>query len=791
MVSRLGAVRSWVVARWRRLVVGAVSACVLGVLGLWAAAWLVPLPERLHEADSVVVTWRDGKPAHVFLSPDDKWRVEVTRAEVDPAYVKALVALEDERFWTHWGVDPVAIGRAALSNLRFGRVVSGASTLTMQLARLLESRPRTLRSKVIEAFRAFQLEVRLSKDEILAQYLRLVPFGKNIEGVQTAALSYFGHTADALSPAEICTLLAVPQSPTRRYPHVRHAARLQAARDGIARKLARDGALPVGEGSTAEAIIRQVEATAIPTELFAFPREAPHAAMWLRAKHPKRFTIRSTLDAGMQRTAERLMRERRAEFAQQRVFNGSVVLVDRASGEVRALVGGFDFFDNAHAGQIAGFDTPRSTGSLLKPVILGMAMERGIALPEHLVADIPIERDGYSPENFDGQFSGLVRLDEALVRSLNVPFVMLTDRLGVRPLIERLTRVGFGHIKPDPGFYGLSIAIGGVEATPLEIAALYTGLSQQGRWRTLRLSAHDAAPLTGQALAPGAAQRVGQVLGTRERPDLHYRVRLPDDGFQIRWKTGTSNGHRDAWSAGWGRNLVAVAWLGNLNNDGSPALIGATAASPLMFDLLEALDRRAPVEPEAMSPDLKEVEVCAYSGHPATAACGEHARVRALTASVPTTPCPYHRQVEVDAETGLAVNAACRGARRTTTRTYVRWPSGVERWLSTEERAQRGHPTWAPGCLPPETDEAPVILHPPEEQTILLIAGIPTSRQEVPLQARSPAEGKLNWFLNGKFLGSTLPDRQLWWEPTPGTHALVVMDRSGRATRRTLKVAQR
>jgi penicillin-binding protein 1C len=317
----------------RRLAVGVLSLLALVGAGL-AAAWLVPLPERLSSPHSVVIEYRDGTPAHVFLAPDERWRVPTRTQDIDPAYLRALLALEDKRFRYHPGVDPLAVGRAVFSNVTKGRRVSGASTLTMQLVRVLEPRPRTLFSKVIESFRAVQLELRMSKEDILAAYLQFVPYGRNVEGVEAAALAYFGHRATHLSPAEIATLLAVPQNPNRRFPTPENAARLKAARDGVARRLLDEEALPLGPTqapTTPEAVLAEVRSTEVPTALKAFPREAPHAAVWLRAQRPELSRLRTTLDAGTQRLAERLMRDAASSLSTRGVHNGVAVVVDHAA----------------------------------------------------------------------------------------------------------------------------------------------------------------------------------------------------------------------------------------------------------------------------------------------------------------------------------------------------------------------------------------------------------------------------------------------------------------------------
>ena len=781
----------------RRLARGLLLLLALAGAG-WAAAWLVPLPERLAAPHSVVIEYRDGTPAHVFLAADERWRIPMRPKDIDPAYLRALLALEDKRFAWHPGVDPLAVGRAVVSNLTKGRRVSGASTLTMQLVRVLEPRPRTLVSKIIESFRAMQLELRLPKDDILADYLQFVPYGRNVEGVEAAALAYFGHRATHLSPAEIATLLAVPQNPNRRFPTPENAARLKAARDEVARRLLEEKALPLGPlGAMAEptAVLAEVRATPVPSELTPFPREAPHAAMWLRSRQPEAERVRTTLDAGTQRLAERLMRDASPELATKGIHNGVAVVVDHERGEVLALVGSFDFFDTQHGGQIAGFDTPRSPGSALKPLLYAMGIDKGVVLPEHLVADIPESYGGYAPRNYDGRFMGLVRMEYALSQSLNLPFVNLLKQLGVERFLGTLRLSGVDSLRPEPGYYGLSAAVGGLEVTPLELAGVYVALAEDGRSRPLKVldDGKPAAPPR-ELFSPGAAWLTRRALALRDRPDFPARRQLTGMPAQVHWKTGTSFGHRDAWAAGSGPRHTAVVWLGNFDNTPSVHLVGAEAAGPLLFDLLEALGPRARAsfkEETAAPADLTLVEVCAYSGHLPTDACKERKQVYARRSAVPTQPCPYHQRLEVDAKTGLAVSPACRAGRATESRLYLTWPSSIRRWLTEQHRSLPEPPAYAPGCEPGGAEHAPEILSPAEGQVALLIPGLSPEQQEVPLEAEASHERELTWFVNGKFLGKAKADERLWWTPALGTNEILVTDDRGLSTRRLLVVRER
>ncbi|GHG97662.1 penicillin-binding protein 1C [Comamonas sp. JC664] len=766
---------------------------------VWVAAWRLPLPERLSAPASVVMEYRDGTPAHVFLAPDERWRIPTRLERVDPDYIQALLALEDKRFFHHPGVDPVAVLRAAARNAVTGRRTSGASTLTMQLVRVLEPRPRTFTSKVIESFRAVQLEVRLTKREVLAAYLQFVPYGRNVEGVEAAALAYFGHTAAHLSPAEIATLLAVPQNPNRRFPTAQNLARLKAARDGVARRLLDAEALPRGTDDarvSPETVLREVHATPVPQDLTPFPREAPHVAVWLRAQRPEQTRLHTTLDVGTQRMVERLMRDAAVGLAQRGIHNGTAVVVDRQQAEVLALVGNFDFFDTKHGGQIAGFATPRSPGSALKPLLYAMGIDLGMVVPEQLVADVPTAYGGYAPRNFDGRFQGLVRLEYALSQSLNMPFVRLLERVGVERFLGALRAAGVTSLVQAPGYYGLSAAVGGIEMTPLELAGVYVALAGDGHAPALRLlMGEPPAGAPAEVLSPGAAWLTRRALALRDRPDFPERRRLTGMPARVHWKTGTSFGHRDAWAAGSGPRHTAVVWLGNFDHTPSVHLVGADAAGPVLFDILEGVGPRglAQQEDERLHPpeDLAHVEVCAYSGHLPTDACVQRKHVYARRSAVPTARCPYHQHVEVEVASGLSVGPMCREGRKTETRVYVSWPATIRRWLEDQHRRLPEPPAAAPGCEPGGARAAPSIVSPAPGQVAILIPGVPASQQEVPLEAEASHERALTWFVDGALLGTARADERMWWTPSVGTHEILVTDDRGLTAKRTLVVRVR
>ncbi len=776
--------------RRARLVRGALWTSVVanaGMLLLLALAFAVPLPARTAPW-SQSIEYRDGRPAHIFLAADDKWRLPVTLADVDPAFVRALTALEDRRFWHHDGVDPLAIGRAIWTDLRHGRRVSGGSTITMQLARLLEPRPRTYRSKLVELFRATQLDLRLGKREILEAYLSRTPYGGNVEGVASAAWTYFGHGPAHLTPLEIATLLAVPQGPARFAPRAANTARLRARRDAILAGLIADG---VVSGADAAMALVDAAATAPPDHLRAMPREAPHATQALRDRTPGRTRVRSTLDGGIQAIVERTVALRAPDLQRRGITSGAVVVIDHHTREVVALVGSLDWRDPAHGGQIAMFDRARSPGSTLKPLLYALAIDRGLALPGYLVSDVPTQYGTYRPNNFDGQWQGLVTLADALTRSLNLPFVDLLARFGVDRFLGELRRMGIASARTSPGVFGLSLVVGGIEVTPLELGALYATLAGDGEYRPLRLVLDPAAPAPAatRIFGAGAAYLTRQALSLRDRPDVPHRRALTGLPVDIHWKTGTSFGFRDAWAVGSGPTYTAVVWTGNVDRTGSAELVGSEAAGPLLFDVLEALSDHARARPPSAVPDdLGEIEVCAYSGHLPGPACTDRVRVLAPLRSVPTEPCPYHHAYDVDPATGLAVLQACRVAGVAYVRTsFTILPSAVVAWLVAQHRAVPELPVFAPACSADLAIAPPEITSPVASQVVTLIAGVAPGSQRIALAATTRASS-LSWFVDGALVATVPSSERVYWIPTPGAHVIVATDDAGHRARRTLVV---
>ena len=547
----------------------AVTLLIAG-LALWVAS-LPPLPLAQAKQVSTTIVDRNGKLLRAFAMADGRWRLPVdAKKDVDPTYLNLLLAYEDRRFREHRGVDPLALGRAALQLITRGHIVSGGSTITMQLARLMEPRrERSVYAKLRQIVRALEIEHELDKDQILNLYLEMAPFGGNLEGVRAASIAYFGKEPKRLTLGESALLVALPQSPERRrldrYP--------EAARAGRDRVLAR----MVEEHRVAPEEAAQAGSTPVPKLRKPMPILAPHSADAAIANVRGEPVIRLTLDANLQKVLEPLARDRALALGPN--ISVAIIVVDNESGDVLARVGSPDYFDAMRSGQIDMTRAVRSPGSTLKPFIYGLAFEDGFVHPESLIDDRPIRFGAYAPENFDMTFQGTVPVKKALQLSLNVPAIALLDRVGSSRLASRLKQAGGNLVLPKDEAPGLAMGLGGVGVTLQDLAMLYAGFPRLGTTRALReiVASTDDAREPLRLMDRVAAWQVGNVLLGTPPPENGV-------GGRIAFKTGTSYGYRDAWSVGFDGRMTIAVWVGRPDGAPVPGLVGRSAAAPILFD---------------------------------------------------------------------------------------------------------------------------------------------------------------------------------------------------------------
>jgi penicillin-binding protein 1C len=767
---------------------------------------LFPFPwDALRRPVAVVVEDREGEAVRFFLAADERWRMPVRVGEVPGEMVRAVVRVEDRWFWRHPGVNPGAVVRAGWANLRAGEVVSGASTIPMQVARMAEPGPRTLGRKVREAFRAVQLDLRLSKEEILEAYLNLAPYGGNLEGVGAAAWFHFGKPVEQLSLGEIALLVALPRSPNRFDPAA-HPAAARAARDRV---LARLGELGVFREQEVAEAMRQP----LPRERRRAPFGAPHFAELVVGRWPSAARIGTTLDRRLQRAAEEQVRRRLGELRATGIGNAAVVVIENESRAVRALVGSGGFEEAAFQGQVNGAVARRSPGSALKPFLYALALDEGRVLPDSYLLDVPTDFSGYVAENYDDRYRGRVTVREALIQSLNACAVRLLSEVGVERFQELLVEGGLSTLDREPLQYGLPLVLGAGEVTLLDLTNLYATLAEGGMHRPARLvervvgtaelaagggnggeterrhagggggaEAEDGEADARRLISPEAAQVVVEILTDLRRPDLPESWGLARDVPAVAWKTGTSYGHRDAWAIGLsGRHTIGV-WVGNFDGRPRQGISGSQHAGPLLFDLFRAVEPQGSAPRPAKGARLEPIELCALSRELPGPACGERVTVPYLPGRSRLRQCSYHREALVDAETGELLSGGCAGSRPSRTALVTSYPPELTAWWRAQGQPVPEPPPPRAGCagLPPGV--APAIVSPDPATPYRVRRRVPLEHQRIPLLARAgPGASRLFWYRDGLLVGAGAPEERLYLAPERGTHHLVVTDDLGRS----------
>ncbi|KRE00859.1 penicillin-binding protein 1C [Bosea sp. Root670] len=565
--------------RFRKL---KIAAGVLAISAIAATAALILYARSLPRLDlsaaadrSTVVLDREGRLLRPFLTADGRWKLPVTGDDVDPRYLAMLKAFEDKRFDSHHGIDPLSMLRAAGQMLMNGRVVSGGSTLTMQVARLLEPRKeRTLAAKLRQAVRAIELERRFDKARILDLYLTLAPFGGNLEGVRAASFAYFGKEPKRLSTAEAALLVALPQSPETRRPD-RYVEAARKARERVLERVEQAGLATSDEVAAARN-------EPIPTARRPFPNLSPHVAEQAVAEAPAERVQKLSLDARLQTALEGLARERSLGLNPQ--VSIAILAVDNETGEIRASVGGVDYFAAERAGSLDLTRALRSPGSALKPFIYALAFDSGIAHPETMLEDRPARYGIYIPENFDMTFQGMVSARKALQFSLNVPAVELLSAVGPQRFLSRLRDAGISIAMPrDSAAPGLAVGLGGVGITLQDLTRAYVGLARGGEMLPLRFRQ--------QATPSGPAPRLVEPVAAWYVADTLLGAPPPLNAVpgRIAYKTGTSYGYRDAWAVGFDRKHTIGVWVGRADNGAVPGLVGRAVAAPILFDAFARL----------------------------------------------------------------------------------------------------------------------------------------------------------------------------------------------------------
>ena len=779
--------------RWRRLTLRGLLLLALSGAA-FAALWIFfPYPaEKLDRFPAGVrIVDREGRLLRVYPSARGEFRFPVRLDEMSPWLLKATVAVEDRRFYSHPGADPLAVARAVFQNLKSGRVRSGASTITQQLVRILEDRPRTLWTKVVETFRALQLERQRTKADLLEAYMNLAPYGGNLRGVEAASLRYFGKRARELSLSEAALLAGLPQSPARLRPD-RHYDRAMGRRRIVLEAMLGEGLISRGELEEALRDRPRVEP-------HPWPFRAPHFSDLVFSRMPPDFSrreaLRTTLDPEIQLLAEtKLSGLFDWSHPSKARLSGAALVIEVSTGAVRALVGSPDYFDLERRGALNGCLRYRSPGSALKPLLYALAFDRGVVGPESRLADTPAHYKGYLPENFDKTFRGPLPASEALSLSLNVPAVRLQETLGTEAVLEAFRRFGLEGLRRPARYYGLALSLGSCEVALADLANAYACLVRLGRrspWRVIEgLDAPASQPAGDRVLSPGACRLVLEILSS----ERHLRRALPDwtggDHPFLGYKTGTSFGLRDAWTVAFTADHVVGVWIGDPRGKGTSGLVGVETAAPVALGIAAELSRRGtkeiPGDPEAI---LEKRLVCALSGFPAGRSCPRTTESRFPRGSESPEPCTVHRTILVDVESGHEVCRACAGGRSVFERVVEAWPNDVELWFEREGIRRQGiPPAHLPSCRAIRDQGKPSILSPANNSEYLLARGLRFSQDLLLSAAAAPGTASLHWFVDGRLIEKARPAKDVRWSLQRGQHEIRCVDNQGRAAAVKIRV---
>jgi penicillin-binding protein 1C len=762
----------------------------LALVGLGLGLLLVGLRLLPHAALSTrvplsqAVYARGGELLRMTLADDQQYRLWTPLAEVSPLSVRATLTYEDRWFRFHPGVNPVSLVRAARSIVGGGRRVGG-STLTMQLARRLydiDSRRATGKLKQIAL--ALWLEARYSKSELLEAYLNLAPFGGNVEGIGAASLFLFGKPPARLALPEALSLALLPQNPNQRAHALRDATpELSRLREALGRRLI------ARWPASGEPSLAAVSATVRKDDL---PFLAPHFTDQILASEPDDRGIKTTLDLPLQRLLERQV----TRFVERKkavgVTNAAAMLVDTRDLGVRALVGSADFFAEEILGQVNGTRARRSPGSALKPFVYALGMEQGVIHPRSILRDAPVAFSSYSPENFDGRYAGPLTATEALVRSRNIPALLVAAKLDRPTLYQFLTGASVDLPRPET-YYGLGLVLGTGEVTMEELTTLYAALANRGLLRPLRRTSADASQPGLRVLSEEASWLVLEMLAQNPRPTEPH---LPTaDAMKIAWKTGTSWGFRDAWSVGLVGPYVLAVWIGDFAGRSNPEFVGIKSAAPLFFSVVDALaahDRNLVKTPGpwpwARPKSVVKVEVCNESGQLPGPHCPHTRPTWFIAGRSPTAPCNVHRSFPIDDRSGRRV-CANQPHGPTHDEVYEVWPTDMLKLWTTAGLPRRTPPAAIAGC-PAEQDvpgSPPRITSPLGGVAYTLRPG--KGNETLAFLAETDGDAhEVFWYVGRQFAGKTASGRPWLWKMEPGTFVVRAVDDRGRSDAQTLRV---
>ena len=744
---------------------------ILCILAFLVTGYIFCLPRHLfHVPYSTVVTDRNEELLGARIASDGQWRFP-PRNTTPEKIKECLITFEDKHFYHHWGVNPFAIGRAFYQNVKNKRIVSGGSTLTMQTIRLARNESRTFREKLIEMIWATRLEFRASKEEILSMYISHAPFGGNVVGLDAAAWRYFGHSADDLSWAESAMLAVLPNAPAMIHLSKGRKTLLD-KRNRLLKQLLEKKTI---DSSTYELAISEP----LPDEPHPLPQIAPYLVSRFYQERNGEYS-RSTINKGIQTQVEDLAERWSNEFGRSDIRNLAILVIDIPSNQVVAYCGNVHFDRKQGGNQVDVIQAPRSTGSILKPFLYYAMLQEGSLLPDMLLLDVPVNINGFTPQNFSMQFEGAVPASEALARSLNIPAVTMLQRYGVPKFHSFLQQVGLKTINRSSSHYGLSLILGGAEATLWDVTNAYAMMGRSllqlpQRSCSLLLPTSRITEST-DPFQPGAVWQTFDALKEVNRPEEIDWKSIPSMQT-IAWKTGTSYGFRDAWAVGVTPRYAVGVWVGNATGEGKPGLVGAQTAGPVLFDIFNLLPSSSWFTRPAGI--FVEAEVCRKSGHLKGRFCDETDTLLVLPAGLRTEACPYHHLVTLSADESQRIYENCANTEPTLRKSWFTLPPVWEWYYKQHHPEYKPLPPFKAGCGE-DTFQPMQFIYPPMNARIKLPKQLDGSKGFLTVElAHSNPNATIFWHLDETYQAQTQDFHKISLQPAAGKHSLTAVDGEG------------
>jgi penicillin-binding protein 1C len=719
---------------------------------------------------SQIVLAQDESVLYAFLSSDDKWRMKTELHEIIPELKETIIRKEDQYFYYHPGIDFFAIGRAAFNNVLKQRKTSGASTITMQVARLLEPKRRSFGNKIVETFRAFQLELYFSKDEILQMYLNLVPYGGNIEGVKSASLLYFDRLPAQLSLAQVVTLAIIPNRPTSLALGKNNDYIMQ-ERNRWLNNFKEENIFSKGEINSA--LIEPLNVKRLKS-----PSIAPHFCYRMKKMYPDQEIIHTVLNKNIFNKTERITYNYVQRLKKYNMHNAAILVLNNETKSIEAYLGSPDFTDREHGGQVDGVMAIRSPGSTLKPLIYAAAFDEGLITPKSIMTDVPTNFGEYMPENFDKKFIGKVSVSQALAFSLNIPAVKILEQIGIPAFTAKLKKAGFRQIEKDEPYLGLSVILGGCGVRLEELTKLFSCFSNHGKMISFKYLKQEQASDTIRIVSPAAAFMITDILTQIQRPDLPNHYESSYHVPKVAWKTGTSYGRRDAWAIGYNKKYTIGVWIGNFSGEGVPELTGADIATPLLFQLFNSLDYNSSNNWFIMPKDLNFRYVCPETGKLPETFCQNFVMDYYIPDISSVEKCDHLKNISITADGHYSYCTNCLPENGFKKKFYPNIAPELIDFYRSENMSYEAIPEHNPSCTRIFSGLAPKIISPINGKEYIMDKEEPA---EIMLRCNPENEvRKVHWYINDQFYKTAGATEKVFFKPVEGKNRISCSDDKGR-----------